>query len=135
VAGGACSPHPHCHASPAVCCFRRSSAAVALGFPKTYPPNHGFSLSKQKADNASEDGVENRADHHAAHSAEQHEDVGLTKQHPDRQNPMKALRMQVTEKPQESQMSPLSPMFAALLLRADCRNFCTGVVVNRRMAA
>jgi len=109
--------------------------SVALGFPKTYPPNHGFSLSKQKADNASEDGVENRADHHAAHSAEQHEDVGLTKQHPDRQNPMKALRMQVTEKPQESQMSPLSPMFAALLLRADCRNFCTGVVVNRRMAA
>jgi len=30
--------------------------------------------------------------------------------------PMKALRMQVTEKPRESQMSPLSLMFAALLL-------------------
>jgi hypothetical protein len=28
---------------------------------------------------------ENRADHHAAHSAEQHDNqVGLTKQHPDR---------------------------------------------------
>jgi hypothetical protein len=29
---------------------------------------------------------------------------------------MKALRMQVTEKPRESQMSPLSLMFAALLV-------------------
>src|SRR6516165_12675592 len=64
-------------------CSERFSAAVALGFPKTLPLNHGFSLSKQKADNASDNGVENRTDHHAAHSAEQHEDVGLTKQHPD----------------------------------------------------
>ena len=71
------------------------------------------SAAKQKADNAGNDSVENRADHHAA---EQHEDVGLTKQHPDHHRPMKALRMQVTEKPRESQMSPLSLMFAALLL-------------------
>src|SRR6516225_4721569 len=67
-------------------CSARFSAAVALGFPKTLPLNHGFSLSKQKADNASDNGVENRTDHHAAHSAEQHEDVGLTKQHPDHQS-------------------------------------------------
>jgi cytoskeletal protein RodZ len=51
-----------------------------------------------------------------AQAPKQHDDkVGLTKQHPDRA-PMKALRMQVTEKPRESQMSPLSLMFAALLL-------------------
>src|SRR5262249_14422622 len=50
------------------------------------PLNHGFSLSKQKVDNASDNDVENRTDHHAAHSAEQHEDVGLTKQHPDHQS-------------------------------------------------
>jgi len=43
-------------------------------------------LSKQTADNAGDNEVENRADHHAAHSAEQHEDVGLTKQHPDHQS-------------------------------------------------
>jgi hypothetical protein len=51
------------------------------------PLNHGFSLSKQKADNPGDNEVENRAYHHAAHSAEQHEDVGLTKQHPDHQSP------------------------------------------------
>ena len=44
-------------------------------------------LSKQTADNAGDNEVENRADHHAAHSTEQHEDVGLTKQHPDHQSP------------------------------------------------
>jgi len=37
--------------------------------------------------NSGDNEVENRADHHAAHSAEQHEDVGLTKQHPDHQSP------------------------------------------------
>jgi len=44
-------------------------------------------MSKQKADNTGDNEVENRADHHAAHSTEQHEDVGLTKQHPDHQSP------------------------------------------------
>jgi len=38
--------------------------------PRPCPLNHGFSLSKQKADNAGDNGEENRADHHAAHSAE-----------------------------------------------------------------
>src|SRR5262249_16168553 len=41
----------------------------------------------ETADNPRDNDVENRADHHAAHSAEQHEDVGLTKQHPDHQSP------------------------------------------------
>jgi hypothetical protein len=40
-------------------------------------------LPKQTADNADRNDVENRADHHAAQSAEQYEDVELTKQHPD----------------------------------------------------
>jgi len=65
---------------------RSAGTPAAISLSKTLL-NHGFSLSKQKADNASDDGIENRADHHAAHSAEQHEDVGLTKQHPDRQSP------------------------------------------------
>src|SRR5262249_17869137 len=66
--------------------LRRSSATVALGLQRPCPLNHGFLLSKQTADNASDNGVKNRTDHHAAHSAEQHEDVGLTKQHPDHQS-------------------------------------------------
>ena len=92
----------------------------AWGFPHSCPyaccPGRVSSAAKQKADNADDNEIENRADHHAAHSAEQHEDVGLTKQHPTIRAPMKALRMQVTEKPRESQMSPLSLMFAALLV-------------------
>jgi hypothetical protein len=36
-------------------------------------------LPKQTADNADRNDVENRADHHAAQSAEQYEDVGLTR--------------------------------------------------------
>jgi hypothetical protein len=43
-----------------------------------------FSLSKQKADNPGDNEVENRADHHAAHSAEQHEDVGSASSIPSR---------------------------------------------------
>ena len=65
---------------------RRSSAAVALGLPKTLPAKSWFLESKQEADNPGDNEVENRADHHAAHSAEQHEDIGLTKQHPDHQS-------------------------------------------------
>ena len=61
---------------------------------------------------AGDNEVENHADHHAAHSVEQHEDVGLPKQHPTIRVPMKALSMQATEKPRESQMSPLSFTFA-----------------------
>jgi len=92
-------------------------AAVALGHPKTLPAKSRFLALKQKADNAGGNEEENSPDHHAAHSAEQHDDeVGLTKQHPAVTAPIKPLTMQVTEKPRESQMSPLSLMFVALLL-------------------
>jgi hypothetical protein len=76
------------------------------------PAKSSFSLSKQKADNTGDNEVENRADHHAAHSAEQHEDVGLTSSIPTIRAPIKALRIQVTEKLRESQISPLALMFA-----------------------
>src|SRR5215831_6647443 len=49
-------------------------------------PGRVSSAAKQKADNAGDNEIGNRANHHAAHSAEQHEDVGLTKQHPDHQS-------------------------------------------------
>jgi hypothetical protein len=78
---------------------RRIHGPFACCIPKTLPAKSSFSLSKQKADNTGDNEVENRADHHAAHSTEQHEDVGLTKQQPTIRAPIKALRMQVTEKP------------------------------------
>jgi len=56
----------------------------AWGFDHSHCP--GSSAAKQKADNAGDNEVENRADRDAAHSAEQDEDVGLTKQHPDQQS-------------------------------------------------
>src|SRR6516164_8879412 len=54
--------------------------------PDACCPGRVSSAAKQKADNAGDNEIENRADHHAADSAEQHEDVGLTKQHPDHQS-------------------------------------------------
>jgi hypothetical protein len=94
---------------------RTKSTATKLAIPTQGRRIHGpfaCCIPKQKADNTGDNEVENRADHHAAHSTEQHEDVGLTKQHPTIRAPIKALRMQVTEKPRESQMSPLALMFA-----------------------
>jgi hypothetical protein len=70
---------------------RRIHGPFACCIPKTLPAKSSFSLSKQKADNTGDNEVESRADHHAAHSTEQ---------------------MQVTEKPRESQMSPLALTFA-----------------------
>ena len=89
-------------------------------FPHSCPdaccPGRVSSAAKQKADNAGDNEIENRADHHAAHSAEQHRTSGSPSSIPTIRAPMKALTMQVTEKPRESQMSPLSLMFAALLV-------------------
>jgi hypothetical protein len=94
----------------AIFCRRR------FGISQDLPANHGFSLSKQKADNASEDGVENRADHHAAHSAEQHEDVGLTKQHPDHQSPDEGAKDAGDRSPGKARCHLSHSLFAALLL-------------------
>jgi len=51
---------------------------------------------------------------------------------------MKALTMQVTEKPRESQMSPLSLSLSlshCCAAGGDRRDFSTGVMASRRMAA
>jgi hypothetical protein len=50
-----------------------------------------FSLSKQTADNTGEGEVESRADHHAAHSAEKHEDIGLHVRFRSKQTPLSIL--------------------------------------------
>ena len=55
-----------------------------MGLPKTLPAKSRFLPVKQKADNTGDNEEENRAHHRAANSAEQHTDVGLTRQHPDR---------------------------------------------------
>ena len=87
------------HSCPYACCPGRVSSAA-----------------KQKADNTGDNEIENRADHHAAHSANSMRTSGSPSSIPTIRAPMKALRMQVTEKPRESQMSPLSLMFAGLLV-------------------
>src|SRR5215831_13410846 len=110
------------HGSVQNCDARRMSGDLLppslWDFPRPCPLNHGFSLSKQKADNPGDNEVENRADHHTAHSAEQHEDVGLTKQYPDRQSADEGVKDAGDREAPESQMSPLSLMFDCVAAQA-----------------
>lgn len=106
-----------------------------MGLAKTLPAESWFLAVKQKADNAGDSDEENRADHHAAPAPNSMiTKSGSPSSIPTVTAPMKALRMQVTEKLRESQMSPLSLMFAALLADGDRRDFSTGVVATGRMA-
>jgi hypothetical protein len=105
-----------------------------LKLPKILPAKSCFSLSKQKADNAGDNEVENRADHHAAHSAEQHEDVGLTKQHPDRCSADEGTKdAGERETPRKPDVTSLTHVFC-VAAPGDRRDFSAGVVVSRRIA-
>src|SRR5262249_40297293 len=99
-------------------------------FPRPCPLNHSFSLSKQKADKPGDKEVETRADHHAAHSAEQHEDVGLTKQHPDDQSADEAANdAGDREAPGKPDVTSLTHVCCAAA-HGDRRNFSTKNLVS-----
>jgi hypothetical protein len=82
------------------------------------------------ADDPGDNEVENRADHHAAHSAEQHEDVGLTKQHPDRQSPDEGAKdAGDREAPEKPDVTSLTHVCRAAA-HGDRRNFSTKNLVS-----
>jgi hypothetical protein len=102
--------------------------------PTTLPAKSWFLAVKQKADNAGDSDEENRADHHAAHSAEQHDDqVGLTNQHPDRYSADEGAKdagdRETPGKPDVTSLTHVCRVAA----HGDRRDFSAGVVASRRM--
>src|SRR5262249_17343307 len=99
-------------------------------------PSKAYRPRKQKADNAGDNDEENRADHHAAHGAEQHDDqVGLIKQHPDRRRADEGANdAGDRETPGKPDVTPLTHVYC-VAAPGDRRDFSTGVVASRRMAA